>query len=145
MLNPHTMKELQLSELAPYIAYDLKFWHYDEEREIRSICSFATLTSEEIVIADNMHEYAYLIGDYRVKPILRPMSDLTRKELEAAGFECHIDWLTIEFERWVVRYGNEATISKTPFGHVQYLCKHHFDFKDLIGQGKAISVHTINK
>lgn len=62
-----------------------------------------------------------------VKPILYDLSWLTKEELYKAGFTDHVDWLTNEREALISRYGIEKYLSKTPFGHIQYLLSEHYN------------------
>lgn len=71
-----------------------------------------------------------------VKPILRPMSELTRNELEGNGFDSHIDYLTYENK------GVEWTL-KAPYEMIVYLFDNHFDVFGLIEKGLAIDINKI--
>jgi len=73
-----------------------------------------------------------------VKPILRPLSNLTRKELELEGFDSHIDYLTYENQ------GVDWTL-KAPYIMLEYLFTKHYDVFGLIEKGLAIDINTLNK
>jgi len=64
-----------------------------------------------------------------VKPILYPLSMLTKKELIKQGFSSHIDYLTHE----------KQDPLKAPFEMVQYLFSKRYDVLNLISQNKAIA------
>jgi len=70
-----------------------------------------------------------------IKPILRPMSDLTKEELRDQGFWHHIDFLTHEKQPPI----------EAPFFMVRYLASKHFDIHGLIAKGLAIDINTLNK
>lgn len=72
------------------------------------------------------------------KPVLRPMSDLTKIELWDAGFNSHIDYLTHEMQNPL---NKGWSVLKAPYNMVAYLFKHHFDVFGLIEKGLAISIH----
>lgn len=74
-----------------------------------------------------------------VKQILRPLSDLTKEQLQKAGFSDHLDWMTKEREHWIYLYGLETFLNKTPHGMIQYLISKHYDIEDLIGKGLAVN------
>lgn len=62
------------------------------------------------------------------KLMLRPMSELTKEELQKQGFESHIDWLTHE----------KGDPMKAPFEMVSYCIKQGFDVFGLEKSGQAI-------
>lgn len=117
--------KLELKHLSAYLPYKLEgvFTVYD---------SIHTVTSLSLIYVNRELEYRHF------KPILRPLSDLTRKELEQEGFDSHIDYLTYENK------GSDWTL-KAPFNMVQYLLKKHFDIYNLIESGLAIDINTLDK
>jgi len=67
------------------------------------------------------------------KPILRPLSDLTKEELIEQGFWHHIDFLTHEKQNPI----------EAPYFMVEYLLSKHFDVFGLIEAGLAIDINTL--
>jgi tRNA(Ile)-lysidine synthase TilS/MesJ len=129
------MRELTLKELAPYLAYNLGIYCKNAYPLVEFTMNAAGGTGY-IAIREVIEAEMY-------KPILRPMSDLTRKELEAEYFEDHIDFLTNEFNHWIEKYGCDHVVNETPYGHVQYLLSEHYDIYGLISAGLAISIHDL--
>jgi hypothetical protein len=88
--------------------------------------------------AGNGHKNLYK-SDFGNKAflVLRPLSELTRKELELQGFDSYIDYLTYENK------GSEWTL-KAPFFMVQYLLSKHYDIFNLIENNLAIDINTLN-
>lgn len=72
----------------------------------------------------------------KVKLVLRPLSELTREELEEAGFNSYIDCLT---------YGNKGVewTLKAPYDMVVYLISKHYDIYGLIEQGYALNINEL--
>jgi len=121
------MKKLELHHLAGYLPYGLGL-------VARNVLSE---TPRRIYSNLNAMNIMSLVeGDSLYKPILRPLSDLTRKELELEGFDSHIDYLTYENK------GSEWTL-KAPFNMVQYLLSQHLDIHGLIPQKLAIDKNTL--
>ena len=85
-------------------------------------------------------------SDY-IKPILRPLSDLTHKELKSVmaekGHSSHIDWTTTQREAFITKYGYEVWFNNIPIVIVQYLYENHYDIHRLIDKGLAININTI--
>jgi hypothetical protein len=140
--------KLELKHIAPYLPYGLKFRHFDGERELITTCDFAEITPEEIVISNNMHEYAYKIGSAHVMPILRNLSDLT-KEIEHNGerfvpnISIHEDEL---FQTMLAVFSiGEFFIEDINYGIVEKLFEWHFDVFRLIDAGLAIDINTLDK
>lgn len=123
--------KIELTELAPYLPYGVKCLYL--RNGLRVYDDPVTLTVATLMYAEAQ--------DWT--PILKPMSDLTRPELEAAGFEDHIDFLTNEYSGWVMKYTRPVVIKETPYGHMQYLLANHYDPFGLIAAGKAINIHTL--
>lgn len=114
--------KLELKHLAGYLPYGLKYKDIPDGFEgIRELGLFDI-------------DWCLVNG----KPILRPLSGLTRKELELEGFDSYIDYLTYENK------GSEWTL-KAPFNMVQYLLSQHFDIYGLIENGLAIDINTLQK
>ena len=133
------MEKLELKHLAPYLPYGLKM---SEQKY-------------DLVLNVNNHpnhcvDLEYSIKE-QVKPILRPLSDLTKekhfeklKEINKDfDFEqepkvlddlmiipsCYENYVELEFTEW--------------FYLMEYLYKNHFDVFGLINKGLAIDINTL--
>lgn len=131
------MKTLELKDICGYLPYGLMQKHYND------VCSF-TIATQSCMGKDVFHEMPIRFG----KPILRPMSDLTKGithrgekfvpldvfndrghfiEFDAAGLLYTVggcmdsDWLMVfdKFHEWM------------------------FDYRGLISAGLAIDVNTL--
>jgi len=131
--------KLELKHIAPYLPYKLKCQYFGivdvleynkcvalfelpkdsnggygfKVAEIKEIKLFKDYWKTYIGIYPS-HAKSFVNG-YNFSPILRPLSDLTRKELEIQGFDSYIDWLTIE-------NGNPL---EAPYKMVEYLFLNH--------------------
>ena len=116
--------KLELKHLAPYLPYGLKIGKIKGFEAYRlMVCT--ENNSEEINI-DPCVRLQY-------KPILRPLSDLTEKELRGQGFWHHIDFLIYD----------KADTTHIPYNMVVYLLSNHFDVFKLIDNGLAIDINTV--
>jgi len=122
------MKKLKLEHIACYLPYNLN-------------CLVEFTVHGKIVepLVGIKHNNFYVGGKkidvdmWDFKPILRPLSDLTKEELKNQGFETHIDYLTHE-------KGNPIF---APYQMVEYLFSQHFDIFNLIDQDLAIDINKI--
>lgn len=135
--------KLEIKHLAPYLPYGLMIdaSYYDEEKPL--IISYIDNNLNAIVLCgQNVGAFAIpIIQEYdldKAKPILKPLSELTKEELRTQGFGSHIDYLTHENK------GVEWTL-KAPYEMVNYLFEKHYDVFRLIDQGLAIDINTLNK
>lgn len=136
--------ELGLKHLAAYLPYNLKFYDginihiLDEENLSGVVCDIKHLSI--------------------IKPILRPLSDLT-KEIEHNGEKFvpieHIEVVMLgqwsdSCEDYVDAILDDLSnvdvlINKCPYDILQLLLEWHFDVFSLIEKGLAIDINQINK
>jgi len=132
--------KLELKHIAPYLPYGLKYqwcsWGEKNTTEVDTLGTIKHLVGSPIGVNDCMTLD-------RCKPILRPLSDLTRDILEDAGFACYIDYLTYEFAGLVELYGREYVVNDIPYGHMVYLLSNLYDIFGLIDAGLAIDINTL--
>ncbi len=128
------MKEqLEIKHLAPYLPYGLKF----EAKQLNKYNKVSTFILNSVVILD------WERGNLEIKPILRPLSDLT-EEIERNGkkfvpINCfHRDFSQILKDELKVTNGN-LLIEFLPYGIIVKLLEWHFDVFGLIDKGLAIS------
>lgn len=144
--------KLELKHLAPYLSYGLEFICIcpdSMEYEVSQVSNIH-LGNEIIEVGATEFEFSDLGGE-EIKPILRPLSDLT-KEIEYNGEKIFpVEWLEdkyfttdlhsqcnriIEDERW---------INHCDYLLIQYLLEWHFDVFGLIEKGLAIDKNTLEK
>jgi len=129
--------KLELKHIAPYLPYGLNFIMLDPsgEYEISPIINI-DFAKEELEVSATCYDFSDLGGE-EIKPILRPLLDLTREELYKAGFNSHIDYLTHEHQEF------STDVLKAPYDMVVYLFEHHFDVFGLIEKGLAVNINDI--
>ena len=120
--------KLELKHLAPYLPYGLKFIDipegWNQQREL------------------NTHTIDWLLTDG--KPILRPLSDLTKSELIELRFDEGNDTLlwsanNVEsYKDFIQFYETDLTYSVLVWAY-----KKHLDVFGLIEKGLAIDINTI--
>jgi hypothetical protein len=140
------MKQLKIKHLAPYLPYGLKikvidtnFYKYD----VMTLCDKSGLSN--IGLSDLLDE------PQDFKPILRPLSDLT-KEIEVNGekfvprkeFEMMYLGNTIEYQLFFSNF-DKKYITSLNFNCVQKILSWHFDIFGLIDAELAIDINTLNK
>lgn len=146
--------KLTIKELAPYLPYGLKFISEMDDRD--------GITGQLPIW--RMNGISFLFGDYcantqetsdayaieKIKPFLRPLSDLT-KPIEHNGetfvpfeelcrFSDYSEWLwSIEDDKYEM-----STPHRWPYELVEKLIEWHFDIHGLIKAGLAIDLNTVN-
>jgi hypothetical protein len=139
--------ELQLKHLAPYLPYGLKIHHEMIRKNLSMIgCE---LIDEQLRV--RMTDGLYVFDVHKMKPILRPLSHLT-KEIEYTE-ECLLDYIVEKLERHCVNYddwvssaiedGIEIRILQAPYEVIEYCFENHYDVFGLIPRGLAIDINTI--
>jgi hypothetical protein len=164
--------KLELKYLAPYLPYGLKWvitnenlyedFEFDFEEgtlDKGTIWELFLVTTKDIefyggecsdfAFKNNLgSEISYCGG---IKPILRPLSHLT-KEIEETE-ECLLDYIVEKLERHCVNYddwvasaiedGIETRILQAPYEVIEYCFENHYDVFGLIPRGLAIDINTI--
>ena len=140
------MKQLELKYLAPYLPYDLRlYWHSESDPVWHEMDMF------------NIHNVIQYTRDYpedkRWKPILRPLSDLT-KEIEING-EKFVPFEKLggtlngnDGESMYITHLFNCSLGKVepkflPYWVVVNFFEWHFDFFGLIPEGLAVDINTI--
>ena len=96
---------------------------------------------------DLQHNYGDVLQDAffcdkikEIKPYLRPLSSMTEEEVKEYHNLCYEEEREqIEFGDWVTRVYYHDTIES-----IDWLNKHHFDYRGLIEKGLAIEVTEDN-
>ena len=136
--------KLELKHLAPYLPYELKILNGKEYDIVNGIDNKTVIS----LFRGHLENFTTIEN---VKPILRPLSDLT-KEIEfdnekftpskdkywgMNSFQYHIN----QFENW--ESPSAYLNSRAPYGLLLVLIKWHFDVFGLIEAGLAIDINTL--
>lgn len=149
---------LELKHLVPYLPYELRIFHSDfmfrsnwNENEIGTMVGITDVveldvlgeTTFDIVMRRDKDFYKLQDSRGHFKPVLRPLSDLT-KEFEHNGEKINV------FDRIEIYKGSgvDYLIEQIRLGFVEVivynmLLEYHFDVFSLIDQNLAIDVNTI--
>lgn len=119
--------QLQLQEIAGYLPYGLQVQmerlRYPKGIEI----VYLNVTNIDQIESPKT---------WRIKPILRPMSDLIGQFGLASAIEDYLRGKgvkrTVDLPYWAIQWLSGLNHDGS-----------HYDWQDLIGQGKAISIHDI--
>ena len=147
------MKTLKIEHLAPYLPYGLKYI----DKDSGEITTMRTISAEVNLIDlgwGNAHELK------EFKPILRPLSDLTKEIEHNGGRFVPIDFFEIgdDYDE-CVDYGagnvkliglledmakyNFIDLPHIQFGVVSKFIEWHFDIHKLIDANLAIDINTL--
>lgn len=147
--------KLELKHLAPYLPYELRLKSINDNWEGTLIGlkndNLITGTKTGVFVqADKPYNYEFAIPFKTVKPILRPLSDLT-KEIDHNG-ERFVPIKEIErlFTVEIESEGNGnfemanilLDVLELPYCIVQKLLEWHFDIFGLIDKGLAIKIRN---
>ena len=127
--------KLELKHLAPYLPYGLKVKH---ESNITMLMTCERKQGDFLAIESVIHGYG--------KPILRPLSDLT-KEITHNGenFVPIEEYHYLRFEEISNYKSGGIWLNHIHFREYNVLIELHFDVFGLIEKGLAIDINTLNK
>lgn len=140
--------KLELKNLSAYLPYDIRVEvKCDEEVYKSTLVGFGYFDKELHALCGNkIHNGLYHInGEEYIKPILRPISDLT-KEIEVNGEKFIPLYKLISEDRtfttsFIYTFGYE----ELKVSVYELLLKWHFDVFGLIEKGLGIDINTLNK
>ena len=129
--------KLELKHLAGYLPYGLKLERINYKNE-----RFKQLTAYDLCPDGEIEN---------IKPILRPLSDLT-KEIEVNGINMN-PLVNLKIQGYNLNFDDDFTFEdfingnflNNSYGFIQLLLCWHFDIYGLIEKGLAIDINTINK
>jgi len=128
------MKKLTIEHLAPYLPYELKIILDEDLKELDKYKPYQFILmglGEDSAIINND---SYWLNE--VKPILHPLSDLT-KEISEGKPKYFPMSITMEYIK------SNKDLLDLPYNEVNYLIRNHFDVFGLIKEGLAIDINTI--
>lgn len=119
--------KLELKHIAPYLPYELKgvFTIYNTEQTVRSL---------SVIYINRELEYRHF------KPILRPLSDLTKK-IENYNLDLSIREVN-KLEK-LIKTNDTQQYQNLEYSTIIFLCANHYDFQNLIPKGLAIDINTL--
>lgn len=154
------MDKLELKHLAPYLPYGLKYkGTYGGISTLRKLEYCRPYNKDTDSYSNEIGVDGYLIQ--YIKPILRPLSDLTK--LINYGLSSYIfielfeigdtDGFIYEFDSGNIKllnllesisiHNNSHDINYLPYPVVEMMYEKHFDVFGLIEQGLAIDINTL--
>lgn len=155
------MDKLELKDIAPYLPYELKFFYSRDALVEKNVWQLVGLErknsyklSDNFTVIGRNIEYKNNINlTLRlVKPILRPMSDLT-KEITHNGetfiplhriLEAYCFDLAKMDEEYILSFKESLIEVDMSYKTAQMLHEMHFDVNDLIGRGLAINLNEVD-
>jgi hypothetical protein len=133
--------KLELKHLAPYLPYGLKVLANQRQRTLHGI-------SQDVAYLYYNGLKPYFFKEF--KPILRPLSEFTYDDImqirEHLGIGQWCDYYDTYFDAW---FDDACSIHKfvlqCPYDIMQFFLECKFDVFNLIPQGLAIDINTLNK
>lgn len=145
--------KLELKHLSPYLPYGLKIQgkkHRDkyQEKPIYTLNGLAIQLcgNPQYEFANEDELFFAMANDKEWKPVLRPLSDLT-KEIEHNGenfFPLCESKIGIYYSEYPMEFVNEAENMVLSYELTKKLFEWHFDVFGLIEKGLAIDINTLN-
>jgi len=141
------MEKLELKHLAPYLPYGLECNYdtrIDKGAHYGINCRITGADHDGVKLEMPL---GWLVYKY-IKPILRPLSDLTEEEVSELTKICHCFEYNKEYLQldclWFLTLDYEIDIEFSEvFKLTQKLFEWHFDVFGLIEQGLAIDINTL--
>src|SRR5690606_13632168 len=128
--------KLELKHLAPYLPYGLRLFHAEYKAK-----HILDISIKEVIYDSEMSAVtltAMVNGNEYLKPLLRPLSDLT-KEIEHNGEKfVPSELLNFDFSDL-----SQLDYEYIPYNLATFLLEHHFDIFGLIENGLAIDINTL--
>lgn len=130
------MEKLTLEHLAPYLPYKIKY--------IRPAYKTANFEFNEIINKMSTLDI-YLVLQQQYKPILRPLSDLTKEKVgELFGGKYTSEKCMLYDGTLNLDVNDSISINLIHYlPQINKLFEHHFDVFGLIDKGLAIDVNTL--
>lgn len=132
--------ELKLEHLAPYLPYGLKVKLNLKVNNIFTVIEMAVFVDGWGIRKKGSGGY-FTNQNWYIKPILRPLSDLTKKDLKYLE---NSDPIELIGKGCIDVDSATRMMAKENLNNIQYLCKRHFDIHGLIDDGLAINVNTLS-
>ncbi len=122
--------KLELKHLAPYLPYGLKLRQPVLRRGFRT----------RLITVNNILDT--IERQNIIKPILRPLSDLTKNDF---GGDLIEEFYTLDFEKQILRIVEDIRwVNQCDYLLIQLLIEKHYDIFGLIEKGLAIDINTLN-
>lgn len=147
------MKKLELNHVVGYLPWGLRIVCNTEEEQKLEEIYISIIKGVHLEGIDDIDGNNW---DLNVKPILRPLSELT-KEIEVNGEKfVPIKWLKNNYTDHKLKldgsciilsdsYSLEQDVLGAPFAIIEKLYEWHFDIHELIEKGLAIDINTLTK
>ena len=135
--------ELEFEILANYLPFGLQLIEIGDTQPSKLKGLSLDVLNRPFCEVDNpLYEVEQIIHISEVKPILRPMSDISKEELSKT-WENHVDYLTTGRPGLIKKLGMKNYIDGIPYSHFKYLMKYRFDLFGLIENGLAIDANEV--
>lgn len=127
-------EKLTIEHLAPYLPYGLRF------TDGILIAELVELSSTEAICHDNSIGISRIpLTSVRCKPILRPLSDLTKEE-----YKIQLKTMRYKTDKdSICNIISDIECKVSEYGLILWLLENHFDINNLIKKGLAIDINTI--
>lgn len=125
--------KIKLKHLAPYYPYELDIMYDGQKWLLHAL--FNTCVGLINETNDDPLDGAVKAMYKSIKPILRPLSDLTKEQFPDGSENQNVRWWEIKIEVGVLNSLN--------YDSIQELLKEHYDIFGLIDKGLAIDINKL--
>ena len=134
--------KLELKHLSPYLPYGLKV---NESTVGKNLKMTGIEFTHELRI--RLTDGLYVYDQNKMKPILRPLSDLNKAWYSEENEEDEEGFEQVNLLGKTLKYFNYKTYKPrfNPYFEFELLIKNHFDVFGLIEKGSAIDINTLKK
>lgn len=135
--------KLELKHLAPYLPYGLKI----QGQTHGEIAEMSSVNEGNVNIKGRGFQYGWWADIFDIKPILRPLSDLTKDEFTQGWYktcDCRTPHNINSAHLELTDLLRENLITEIPYILYQFLIENHFDVFGLIEAGLAIDMNKIS-
>ena len=135
------MEKLELKHLVPYLPYGLRVKHFKGlELTVTTRLSFP----KRISIYNVLKHQINVNGNVVYKPILRPLSDLTKEHYDEL-FDPKLIRSNCSHKTFDLKgFQEDFDIVNLMYRQFELLFKNHYDCFGLIEKGLAIDINTLN-
>jgi hypothetical protein len=131
--------KLELKHLAHYLPYELKM-------ELLDFPLSKTFGRHfRILRLDCGHDFNHYLSDNKVRPVLRPLSELDWQiiinELHGNMCDAYFDFIDSWHENSTIQ---DTRFEQMPYEIISILFREHFDVFGLIEKGLAIDINTLS-
>lgn len=136
-------RDLLVKDLCARLPYGVKVTYFDHSDHKWYIIESIDITDNEAYISTLDPYYTNKYVNLRcIKPYLKPMSSITEEQKRELPFESSL--INAFISGYISLFEDEELTASDIVGILDWLNKHHFDYRGLIEKGLAIDCTNLN-